>query len=238
MKKSFKLLGAGALLFAGGFLGSYFANTHGVEQRVKKEVEKTRLEARITLPFGTDTLFAIPDTFSAREKFSDDSEEYDYWKTKVGFSYQTDNLREGIGTEYNYSIMSPFLDHTDEWLSIWNFDGKPLGRILGSSQINIYDEDHDTIPDRINIEDRVNNTSVTINRDDRRGFLDYVFLDYVGGDRKGVLIYQGCNQETAKALFDLYTAKFQEFQRVHNIIIRIDSYIPKMEIIEINPWSN
>ena len=233
MKESFKLLGAGALLFAGSFLGSYFANTHGVEQRVKEEVEKTRLEARITLPFGVDTLFAIPDTFSAREKFSDDSEEYDYWKTKVGFSYQTDNLREGIGTGYNYSIMSPFLDHTDEWLSIWNFDGKPLGRIFGSSQIDIYDEDHDTIPDRINIEDKVNNTSVTINRDDRRGFLDY-FRE----SRNGVLEYTGCNQETAKSLFDLYTAKFQEFQRVHNIRIRIDAYIPKMEIIEINPWSN
>ena len=223
MGNSLRLLGTGALLFAGSFLGSYFANTHGLENAVKEEVKKTRLEARITLPFGTDTLFTIPDAFSARENFDDDPEDYDYWKSKAGFKYRTDNLKDGVGTEYSYSVLSG-LDEGAEYFCIWNQDGRY--RILGTSSIYITDEDHDAVPDWITIDDNVNNTSVRINRPKR-------ILSVLGF--KGGIRYKGCNEETAKALFDLYTVKFQEFQRVHNIRARIDAYAPRMEIVEMSP---
>jgi len=223
MGNSLRLLGTGALLFAGSFLGSYFANTHGLENAVKEEVKKTRLEARITLPFGTDTLFTIPDAFSARENFDDDPEDYDYWKSKAGFKYRTDNLKDGVGTEYSYSVLSG-LDEGAEYFCIWNQDGRY--RILGTSSIYITDEDHDAVPDWITIDDNVNNTSVRINRPKR-------ILSVLGF--KGGIGYNGCNEETAKALFDLYTVKFQEFQRVHHIKERIDAYTPRMEIVEMSP---
>ena len=244
MNKSIRLFGAGALLFAGSYLansGRFDAEERitkkleGIEQRiedetfdlkgkideiVKKEVERTRLEVRITLPFGTDTLFTIPDTFSSREDFSEDSDGHDYWKTKVGFKYRVENLTYRLmgraeirtGTVYDYTIGS-FSD-IDEELIIYNLNNSTNWL----SFIAISDTNHDTFPDRITINDKINNTSIVIRR-----------------NSDNELEYEGCNLETAKSLFDLYTAKFQNFQRVNHIRERIDAYVPRMEITEINP---
>ncbi|MBU2639874.1 MAG: hypothetical protein KKG75_04185 [Nanoarchaeota archaeon] len=235
MNKTLRLLGAGALIFAGSCLGGYVSEQireepleDRIERITEEKIKNIRLQTRIVLPSGIEEELTIPDSFSRQEKFH--SDEPNYWRGKLGFKYEVENLeyslREGfpensrIGLAYNgtgvkfgYTVKE-FSLGIDETLTLYNYNNN----VSPDSYVIVSDSNHDSIPDRIYIIDEKNNTQVHINRNE-----------------EGVLETSDCDEETARQLFDLYTFKFQNFQREHNIRERIGAYERKMEIVETEP---
>jgi hypothetical protein len=233
MGKLTKYIGMGMLAFSAGFLGGNLSSEKidkDLEERIERvaeeKIEKIQLRTEVVLPSGVREKLVIPDSFSKNEEFEGD--DYDYWRSKLGFKYGVEDikysLRDGApedaqltlhynksGVSYDYSLTESS-QGVSEKLNIFNYDGQ----VDSGSFISIRDSDHDGVPDRISIMDERNNTTI-----------------YIIRDRNGNLKYENCDEKTARALFDLYSFKFANFQNEHDVRSLIAAHEPKMEIKEI-----
>ena len=194
----------------GGGVGAYVVANRVVPKIVERELVSPSSKIIIE---GQD----IPaNSFSAKEKVK--VHPLSYWKSKTNFKLDVDNTEERIeeGEEKRYGqsfrfFISEYGAH-GETLYIANYTGPRFA----TSDVFLFDDNHDGKLDTISIEDKLHETKRTIIR-----------------SRADELMSDALDEKSIRQLYDLYMARFHRFKEQHDVDQKLRDYQEPFEIREI-----
>ena len=193
-----------------------------VDDALKRKSSVMQVNLAVSDTIDTDGLIKLMDQY---ETFVPKVSERkpSYLDSKVGFKFKIEKESSDFATSY-------LAGNADQWTkTLYNFEVKNSsngayanfginmldGGFKTVYSISIDDQEYNGVPDRVYVQDGINNTEVSIYR-----------------SHTGELEYQGIDQEGAKVLFGTMMYKYQEFRALNLIDALLDSYTPKFELVE------